>query len=96
MQSNITTIKNTVLFGFLIDQSSAVNGFIFFFDLGTGSYLEAFQNPVFYYSETDLNVSTQNKNLFLPLFFSEFSSSHFAFVFFPFPPKVDANLRLPE
>lgn len=70
MPSNITTIKSTVLFRFLIDRFSTVNGIIFFHDLSTGSYLEAFQNLFLYYSETDLNLL--NKNCFLQMLFSGF------------------------
>lgn len=96
MLSNITTIKSTILFGFLIDPCSTVNGIIFFLDLSSGNNWDAFQNLLFYYSETDLNLL--NKNTFYKCFFFWilFFSFRLAFLFSSSCPKVDVNLRLPE
>lgn len=95
--SNITAIKSTTLFGFLIDPCSTANGIIFFLDPSSGNNSEAFQNPLFYYSEPDLNLL--NKNSFYKCFFfflDSFFSFHLAFLFSRSCPKVDVNLRLPE
>lgn len=74
--SNITVIKSTTLFGFLIDPCSTANGIIFFLDPSSGNNSEALQNPLFYYSEPDLNLL--NKNSFYKCFF--FFSGFFFFL----------------